>query len=1472
MGRTSGSTSAPFHYKLGPLFPGRAAFDQNVVLSSSLHYNRNSETIRSKSSSKQNQGELQTSLAISTKPIAVDRIDRFLDDYLIPGLTDKTSTDSLFNNYLAAVSQGYIGRPRNLSISNARLIGYIGPDADQGDNNSEYWSSTGQSNDPLMQELSNPDNYKPKTFWGSYDGGTTVSSDFNKTALNPNIKALLRGEDLPKAWRPAYLYTYGLLNEQGQLNQTGYPGPTLFMEPGDTLKASFRNEIKIPGYSKKRNQISTYIPSDSAGDNGGVGMGGTATTNLHMHGAHVNPGGFGDNVVARYTSGQTWTSTMSFPEDTGKGSYWYHPHYHPSVNEQLYGGLSGFTQIGDPLSLVPGMQDVPRNLVLIKTLNLQPAQNSGGLKLTTYDNFLGQQGAPAKSAPLANNMTVNTVNGAYQPTGKSDSGGWQAFTLTNQTNVTQHNIAFTQINESGEEIRLPLFIYGEDGHQLPQIHRVSSGALATTNPNQEVVDQKYTQLNDVVSLPPGKRVDVLVYLPQGVTNITSLYGVNSTGPQVGTTGNASLAAPKGGSANLTATAQQRHQSAGPLARVKVKNAVPELSSEAQDQSINAINSGIQTQEILPTTTQSEYNPNAIPSVNLFAESSEGDPLWSPLRKRSFSFANFALVGPKEERDAATQEALASYEASTGKNYERYELLPVGQPGMETWLGYEDGPFLINDHVFPNGNLTIAQLGTMEEWQLRNWSQASPSYYIPHPFHIHLNDYQTLNSDTELANKRNLEDTTILNSSGYRFFNTATGTIEERRPIKGDFHSIEPALDPAYGYTPNGSNQLGTWGAVDQTVRMLFQDYLGTYVFHCHILAHEDAGMMQAVMVVENTDSSWLAPQQDITVESTENNETTFEVRLAQTYTPFSVSLKLQKESTLSRLTSGDLSQDYVQDLLVSSSGDGKVRIVDGGTLLSTGQTEIKASLRPYASNLSPWAFAEDFSGDGQRDLVTGGFAEGSTSHRLRLRDFTITAWKPDQDGSQYSEEFQFKPYADIPAKKGQYKPLDQLSEDQFSFVTGDFNLDNFNDYAMAYAIQGGGFRVTILDGAAISLLYQTKRFEGGYFPNKSILADAVVKDDSLKNLNSLTLSSGFNSYAQNAIENLLVSTESKGGQQLSTLNLDAGHFITTSLPSGNSRHQHGQHHSSSSSDERIKNLDPTLLPLNLSSINQWTTGQGQTLTAAFNGAFANGSLLAGDQLFIAQGNSANGIASTSNVLNNNAQQLVVDLAVLDDVDGDEITGVTTGNLNSTYSADQVVERNNLSAVVMAAYGGLIGQPGTLSRWSGGNLGQGLSASELVDSLLSETSWQALTSEHFGGALDTLNVDTITGITFQTLYGREASAGELRQWAASVNAGLDKDLLPLAIAQNTAGPDQFRLSYLSAACQWLAAQFGSQAVQDGSFGQGFQADLARFRDLSDQAFAASAMSSWDQANQAYQAFQQHSLSELLGSPVSKSGFF
>jgi FtsP/CotA-like multicopper oxidase with cupredoxin domain len=87
---------------------------------------------------------------------------------------------------------------------------------------------------------------------------------------------------------------------------------------------------------------------------------------------------------------------------------------------------------------------------------------------------------------------------------------------------------------------------------------------------------------------------------------------------------------------------------------------------------------------------------------------------------------------------------------------------------------------------------VVQLGTTEEWTIRN---ASMSW---HPFHIHINDYQVVAVNGKPVPVRYSEDTT--------------------------------------GVPPFG----------EITMRTRFEDFPGRWVYHCHILLHEDNGMMGTV--------------------------------------------------------------------------------------------------------------------------------------------------------------------------------------------------------------------------------------------------------------------------------------------------------------------------------------------------------------------------------------------------------------------------------------------------------------------------------------------------------------------------------------------------------------------------------------------------------------------------------------------------
>jgi len=104
-------------------------------------------------------------------------------------------------------------------------------------------------------------------------------------------------------------------------------------------------------------------------------------------------------------------------------------------------------------------------------------------------------------------------------------------------------------------------------------------------------------------------------------------------------------------------------------------------------------------------------------------------------------------------------------------------------------------FFINGTQFKHDVVNqYVRLGDLEEWTIINTSKEQ------HPFHIHVNDFQ------------------VMSINGHRV----------RAP------------------SPQDTVPLPVHGRV--VIRLRFTDFTGRFVFHCHILNHEDGGMMQIVEV------------------------------------------------------------------------------------------------------------------------------------------------------------------------------------------------------------------------------------------------------------------------------------------------------------------------------------------------------------------------------------------------------------------------------------------------------------------------------------------------------------------------------------------------------------------------------------------------------------------------------------------------
>lgn len=111
-------------------------------------------------------------------------------------------------------------------------------------------------------------------------------------------------------------------------------------------------------------------------------------------------------------------------------------------------------------------------------------------------------------------------------------------------------------------------------------------------------------------------------------------------------------------------------------------------------------------------------------------------------------------------------------------------------------------FLVNGEQYKHGRIDHkVELETTEEWLLENTDPGSPGRPQAHPFHIHVNAFQMLDEKGQPAEWR---DTIIV----------------PPRPHRG------------------------------LRMRTRYERFDGTFVLHCHILTHEDMGMMQAVEIVD----------------------------------------------------------------------------------------------------------------------------------------------------------------------------------------------------------------------------------------------------------------------------------------------------------------------------------------------------------------------------------------------------------------------------------------------------------------------------------------------------------------------------------------------------------------------------------------------------------------------------------------------
>lgn len=103
------------------------------------------------------------------------------------------------------------------------------------------------------------------------------------------------------------------------------PGPRLEARAGDRVQIRFTNALAEP-------------------------------TNLHFHGLHVPPTGLADDPFRQVNPGETANYEFEIPAGHPGGLFWYHPHYHGLVAQQVFGGLAGLLVVRGQVDEIPAIQ------------------------------------------------------------------------------------------------------------------------------------------------------------------------------------------------------------------------------------------------------------------------------------------------------------------------------------------------------------------------------------------------------------------------------------------------------------------------------------------------------------------------------------------------------------------------------------------------------------------------------------------------------------------------------------------------------------------------------------------------------------------------------------------------------------------------------------------------------------------------------------------------------------------------------------------------------------------------------------------------------------------------------------------------------------------------------------------------------------------------------------------------------------
>ena len=242
--------------------------------------------------------------------------------------------------------------------------------------------------------------------------------------------------------------------------ENSFPAPTLWVNQGDQVRINFTNKIVATQSDLKPGYGRTHLD---------------AQTNLHYHGSHVPPTGTADNMLVMVDRNDRFTYRFTVPATHPAGLFFYHPHIHGLVTNQMGRGAAGMFYVA---SAYTNSVDASyrRRILVIQQVYFQP-----DLKTLTFDD--GNRSDPS--------LALTVINGELMPLLRMRPGERQVWDMSNSSTSAFYRLRFPD----GFRVR----VLGYDG--------LSRAGFASN-------------VASTVDIAPGKRVELEVRAPNGTGTST----------------------------------------------------------------------------------------------------------------------------------------------------------------------------------------------------------------------------------------------------------------------------------------------------------------------------------------------------------------------------------------------------------------------------------------------------------------------------------------------------------------------------------------------------------------------------------------------------------------------------------------------------------------------------------------------------------------------------------------------------------------------------------------------------------------------------------------------------------------------------------------------------------------------------------------------------------------------------------------